>query len=63
MEEKVVKCRSKQCGLFFGYSEVDTTCPFCHTPYRAEEAKIAEKPKEKKVRVRSQKESFKMWSS
>ncbi len=61
MEEKVVKCDSEQCGLHFGYSEENTKCPFCHTPYKAVEEKTAVKPKERKVPVKTEKESFKIW--
>lgn len=28
---KVVKCR--HCNLFFTYTEVDISCPFCHNVY------------------------------
>lgn len=54
--EKVVKCG--QCDKYFGHSETNTKCPFCHTEY---EEKIAEKPREKKLTVKTQKESFKIW--
>lgn len=60
--DKVVKCNG--CALHFMYTQKAKKCPFCHTPYVGGVAeKVEEKPKEKKVAVKSQnqKESFKMW--
>lgn len=56
-KEKVVKCRNKKCGLYFGHSEKNTKCPFCHTEYD----KAEEKPEEKKEATKTQKYSFKKW--
>lgn len=53
---KVVKCKNSQCKLFFRYTEKDTKCPFCKTEY----LKVEEKPKEKKLTVKTQKDSFKI---
>ena len=61
--EKVVKCDNERCGLYFGYSEKKTKCPFCYTPYNAVEEKTAEKPKEKRIPVKSRKETFKIWKN
>ena len=61
--EKVVKCRNKKCGLYFGYSEKNTKCPFCKTEY----GKAEEKPEDlsaqagKKGTTKTQKKSFKIW--
>ena len=54
--EKVVKCGG--CKLYFMHTEKDTKCPFCHTKYG--EKTVEEKPKEKKLTTKPQKESFKM---
>ena len=65
--EKVVKCRNKKCGLYFGHSEKNTKCPFCKTEYdKAEEkpassAEASAAKKEKKLTVKIQKDSFKIW--
>ncbi len=56
--DKVVKCTNEQCGQHFMHTETDTACPFCHTPYVEV---VVESPKERKVPVKHQKESFKMW--
>lgn len=61
--EKVVKCGNKQCGLYFGYSEKRTTCPFCRTPYGKIEENIEEKAAERKVPIKKRKESFKIWEN
>ena len=53
--EKVVKCRNKKCGLYFGHSEKNTKCPFCKTEYD----KAEEKPKEKKEDTKTRKGFFK----
>jgi len=63
--EKVVKCRNKKCGLYFGYAEKKTKCPFCKTEYD----KAEEKPRDpstslgagKKLTFKTQKDSFKIW--
>ena len=44
-------------------TEVDTRCPFCHTPYAVAVEKFEVKLKERKIPVKSQKESFKIWKS
>lgn len=59
--ERVVKCGNEQCGLHYGYSEAQTACPFCHTEHGKAEEKIIIEPKKKKLTVKTQKESFKMW--
>lgn len=53
--EKVVKCN--KCRLYFGHTEKETKCPFCKTEY----GEVEEKPKEKKLVVKTQKDSFKIW--
>ena len=60
--DKVVKCISDKCGQYFMHTEKNTKCPFCHTEY-AETAgeKTKEKPMEKKVVAKTQKDSFKIW--
>lgn len=59
MEEKVVKCN--KCEKYFGHTEKDTKCPFCHSEYVIVEEKSGEKPKAKKLIMKTQKESFKIW--
>ena len=56
--------------LHFMYTAKALKCPFCHTYYsEVLVAKVAEKPKDlpaqtgKKVAVKTQKESFKMWKN
>ena len=68
--EKVVKCDNEQCGLYFGYSEKKTKCPFCHTPHNTVEEKdkpphldISGGGKDKKVTAKTPKESFKVWKN
>ncbi len=61
--ETVVKCGT--CDNHFGHSEIKTKCPFC----KAEYVEVKEKPKDlpaqagRKVPVKTQKESFKMWEN
>lgn len=44
------------------HTKEDTKCPFCNTEYiEVVEKKPEEKPKERKVTVKNQKESFKIW--
>lgn len=63
--EKVVKC--KKCDLYFGHSEKNTKCPFCHTVYNEVEKKAsaqggsASGEKEKKWTAKTRKKSFKIW--
>lgn len=65
--EKVVKC--KKCDLYFGHSEKNTKCPFCHTEYgRVEEktasfAEASAAKKDKKGDTKTQKNSFKIWNN
>lgn len=60
--DRVVKCNNEQCGLHFMHTQTDTECPFCHTEYSAvEEKKVEVRPKERKVPVKTEKESFKIW--
>ncbi|MEK7185141.1 MAG: hypothetical protein AAB726_00795 [Patescibacteria group bacterium] len=63
--QKVVKCVF--CDKYFGYAEKNKNCPFCYNAYN----EVVEKPKERKdlpaqagrkVPVKTQKESFKIWS-
>ncbi len=66
--EKVVKCGNKQCGLYFGYSEKKTACPFCHTEYGKVEKETKENNKDKKGTeekrsAKTSKESFKVWKN
>jgi len=61
-EENVVKCNNEECGMHYGYSQEQTACPFCNTSYKVSEEKVAEKPKVKKLVVKTEKESFKMWN-
>ncbi len=51
--DRVVKCNSNQCGKHFMYTKEDTKCPFCHT----------EHSEAKKITIKTQKESFKVWKS
>ena len=59
----VVKCT--KCDLYFTYTEEYTKCPFCTTVYaKVEEKPVEEKPKDKKVTIKTRKDSkdsFKMW--
>lgn len=57
----VVKCH--KCDKYFNHTEQDTKCPFCHTEYSQDEEKTKKKPKERKVVVKTQKESFKIWKN
>ncbi len=65
--EKVVKCRNKKCGLYFGHSEKNTKCPFCKTEYDevkekpASSAEASAAKKEKEGPTKTQKNSFKIW--
>ena len=59
--DKVVKCSNSQCAQHFMYTQEDTKCPFCHTEYGKVEERIEERPKERKLTVKTQKESFKIW--
>ena len=57
--EKVVKCN--KCGQYFMHTEKNIKCPFCHTEYgKTVGEKTKEKPKEKKLVVKTQKNSFKI---
>ncbi|OHB08871.1 MAG: hypothetical protein A3I19_01035 [Candidatus Zambryskibacteria bacterium RIFCSPLOWO2_02_FULL_38_13] len=66
---KVVKCKNDKCGQHFMHTEKNTKCPFCHTEYGEAEEKPTveeksvneEKPKARKVAVKTQKDSFKIW--
>lgn len=42
-------------------TDVDTNCPFCQTPYVVAIEKPEVKQKERKVPVKTEKESFKIW--
>lgn len=58
-KEKVVRCG--KCDKYFVHTKENPKCPFCHTDYDKVEEKPKEKTKEKKVVVKSQKDSFKIW--
>lgn len=66
--QKVVKCAP--CDKYFGYSEDNKNCPFCHTEYSevVERTKMVEAyetveldTKYRKETPKTQKKSFKMW--
>jgi Zn finger protein HypA/HybF involved in hydrogenase expression len=57
-KQRVVKCTS--CDNFFGYAENSKKCPFCHTAY-GEVVEDPKEPKMRKVPVKTQKDSFKIW--
>ena len=61
--DKVVKCG--RCEQHFMYTEKAVACPFCHTPYvEVEEKSVGEeKNKVRKVAVKTQKDSFKIWKN
>ena len=60
-KETVVKC--KRCDSYFGYTQGDPKCKFCHTEYGEveEETRKIKVTTERKVPVKPQKESFKIW--
>lgn len=55
--DKVVRCKNEECALHFMLTEKATKCPFCKTEY----GEAGEKVVEKKLTVKTQKESFKIW--
>ena len=61
---KVVKCKRSQCGLYFGYAEKNTKCPFCKTEYGEvieKETKDLSAQAGKKGTTKTQKSPFKIW--
>jgi len=66
---KIVKCG--ECNKFFGWTETDPRCRFCHAVYGGVEKKLTEKSGEipkymslqtgKKGSTKTKKETFKIW--
>jgi len=54
-KETVVKC--KKCGKYFGQTKEDPKCRFCNTGYD----QVDEESAVKKLKVKTQKESFTIW--
>lgn len=57
-----MKCNNDGCQKHFMFTEKDTKCPFCSSEYRgAKGAKEIKGAKERKLSVRSEEGSFKIW--
>ena len=57
--EKVVKC--DYCYKYFGYSETNTKCPFCHVEYIKIIEVEAKEVSKKKENSKTSRQSFKTW--